>query len=240
MNHLEEERREAYCHPLSIDDEHYRGSYASSLSDGLEREMDYEEYDDCTYEYARDQELTRRVTTTKEQATQTTEEPAHQVEPTEREDSFPPYTVTTSPPSPPFSEEDMRMRGTDNRTTEERIGVDPGPEQNPNGRESPTPVEESFPDVWAELRSRIEELEEHIEVRNTHKRVKFVATRLTAILPEIEDIAPDNDRAADTSGAQTTLRWHEAMMAEILRKMGTRGETTPENSPSENDPDCTT
>lgn len=139
------------------------------------------------------------------------------------------------------------MRGTGRGTPEQQLMTGPDSELMQTlhvmpGRDSPTPSEESFPDVMTELERRIQELGERMQIRNTHRRVKFIAARLAEILPAIQDCIRDSsthlicDRASVEPGVQTALLWHEALMADMLRKMGTQEEASSTESLGMNDP----
>lgn len=145
------------------------------------------------------------------------------------------------------------MRGNYRETLVEQLIIEPdftpmsSSSQSTSGRATPDPVEEeSFPSVMAELENRIEELKEHIYVRNTHRRVKHIAARLVEILPAIRDsmhgsnsgsIIPSSDVRTDSDPkAHAALLRHEAMLAELLRKTGADEATTQLESSTASDP----
>lgn len=115
------------------------------------------------------------------------------------------------------------------------------PQQTASGRETPTTMEESFPDALAELEGRIDELKDHIHIKNTHKRIKFIVMRLVEIFPELWNIVrlnntlPNIIQANIATRVQETIRRHETMMAELLRATDTREEGSPAAPLTKND-----
>lgn len=94
--------------------------------------------------------------------------------------------------------------------------------------------------MLTELEHRIAELKEHMEIRNTHRRVKFIAARLVEILSAVQDSARSNipQNYAQTNaepGTLTALLRHEAMLADLLRRSDMHEEKSTE-SPGTNNP----
>lgn len=73
----------------------------------------------------------------------------------------------------------------------------------------------------------INELREFADIRNTHRRIKHIATRLAEILPDIYIKSPNTSPSLDgridiTTEAHEILTRHESIMEELLREPGTK------------------
>lgn len=73
----------------------------------------------------------------------------------------------------------------------------------------------------------VNELREFANVRNTHRRIKHITTRLTEILPNIYIKRPDtcsfpDERIDITTEAHEILTRHESIMVELLRESAPR------------------
>lgn len=103
------------------------------------------------------------------------------------------------------------------------------PCQNRNGRRTPSP--EVFPDAISELDHMVNEMKKFANVRNTHRRIEHIATRLAEILPDIyvkrsDTSSSPDERAGIRTEAHEILRRHESIMAELLRESGAQDENS--------------
>lgn len=114
-------------------------------------------------------------------------------------------------------------------------GLAPSPSLDNSGRS--TEGSDGFSSPHAELEHLIRELKEFAAIRNTHSRIKSIATRLDEILPDIlnaEHRTNSTPREPDSTPteAQEVLHRHEAIMAELVRVSGAPEEPTNEETSS--------
>lgn len=132
---------------------------------------------------------------------------------------------------PPMSDEDQCMRGWEENGVNSPslpAGFDygelnPSPTFSTRGPTNPGAV--GSLDLNSEFVELVEELKDHATIRNTHNRVKYIATRLLGIKPAIQDAIHRANIQADTPpncippAARKALRQHGAAIAELLRAL---------------------